>query len=130
MPGLAGLVRVRLGRGFVGAAVEVVEHRLAWIHPGSALPVAATPGSVPMPVGAGKDQPQDQEQDEDPDQEADEVARPEAAVHPGRNRPDVVRALGISGRIRAADPPVSLRDRAEDPYLFGEISILEPKPSE
>jgi hypothetical protein len=34
------------------------------------------------------------------------------------------------GHIRAAAPPVSLRDRAEDPHLFGEITILEPKPPE
>jgi len=32
-----------------------------------------------------------------------------------------------TGRIRAAGTPVTSKDRAEDPYLFGEITILEPK---
>jgi hypothetical protein len=31
------------------------------------------------------------------------------------------------GRIRAAATPVASKDRAEDPYLFGEVTILEPK---
>ena len=37
-----------------------------------------------------------------------------------------------SGIIRAVAPPVSLRDRAEDPYLFSDITVLTPKtdPSE
>jgi hypothetical protein len=35
-----------------------------------------------------------------------------------------------TGRIRGAVPPLSSRDRAEDPYLFGEIAILEPKAPE
>ena len=32
------------------------------------------------------------------------------------------------GRIRGVESPVPPRNRAEDPYLFGEITILEPKP--
>jgi hypothetical protein len=32
-----------------------------------------------------------------------------------------------TGKIRAAATPATSKDRAEDPYLFGEITILEPK---
>ena len=47
---------------------------------------------------------------------------------PGGIRQALIDNYRETGRIRAAAPPVSSRDRAEDPYLFGEISILEPKP--
>jgi hypothetical protein len=32
-----------------------------------------------------------------------------------------------TGRIRAVAPPKEVRDRLEDPYLSGEITILEPR---
>jgi len=35
-----------------------------------------------------------------------------------------------TGRIPAAEPPLATRDRAEDPYLFDEITVLEPKTPE
>jgi hypothetical protein len=33
-----------------------------------------------------------------------------------------------TGTIKAADPPLSVRDRAYSPYLFSEITILSPNP--
>lgn len=48
-------------------------------------------------------------------------------------RPRGLRAIMLenyseTGQIAAVEPPRDVKDRSEDPYLFGAISILEPKP--
>jgi hypothetical protein len=42
-------------------------------------------------------------------------------------RQAILRNYRETGRIRAVEPPTNEKDRLEDPYLSGEITILEPR---